>query len=83
MGDLETHHKFLEIPCGRKLLRVLIFAIFPVIRKNKFTPKKKQKKQLLQKFTPEYIWLRSTEKSYLSGISVRVCNRLTKKSNLI
>ena len=50
MGDLETHHKFLEIPCGRKLLRVLIFAIFPVIRKNKFTPKKKNNycKSLLQ-----------------------------------
>ena len=44
MGDLETHHKFLEIPCGRKLLRVLIFAIFPVIRKNKLTPKKKKQK---------------------------------------
>ena len=83
MGDLETHHKFLEIPCGRKLLRVLIFAIFPVFRKNNFLPKKiRKKKQLLQKFTPEYIWLRSTEKSYLSGMSVRVCNRLTKTSNL-
>ena len=44
MGDLETHHKFLEIPCGRKLLRVLIFAIFPVIRKNNFLPKKIRKK---------------------------------------
>lgn len=44
MGDLETHHKFLEIPCGRKLLRVLIFAIFSVIRKNNFLPKKIRKK---------------------------------------
>ena len=33
----------LEIPCGTKFLRVLIFtifAIFPAIRKNKFPQKK-------------------------------------------
>ena len=29
----------LEIPCGTKFLRVLIFAIFPAIRKNNFLPK--------------------------------------------
>ena len=26
----------LGIPCGSKFLRVLIFAVFPAIRKNKF-----------------------------------------------
>ena len=51
MGDLETHHKFLEIPCGTKLLRVLIFAIFPLIRKIS-----SRKMKLLQKFTPEQVF---------------------------
>ena len=26
----------LNVPCGRKFLRVLIFVVFPAIRKNKF-----------------------------------------------
>ena len=47
----------LEIPCGTKFLRVLIFtifAIFPAIRKNNFPPKKLTKTFFPQKFTPGY-----------------------------
>ena len=47
----------LEIACGTKFFRVLIFtifAIFPAIRKNNFPPKKLTKTFFLQKFTPEY-----------------------------
>ena len=46
-----------EIPCGTKLLRVLIFtifAIFPAIRKNNFPPKKLTKTFFPQKFTPGF-----------------------------
>ena len=46
-----------EIPCGTKLLRVLIFtifAIFPAIRKNNFPPQKLTKTFFPQKFTPGY-----------------------------
>ena len=47
----------LEIPCGTKFLRVLIFtifAIFPAIRKNNFPPQKLTKTFFPQKFTPGY-----------------------------
>ena len=80
MGDLETHHKFLEIPCGTKLLRVLIFAIFPLIRK--ISSRKKKLLQNLYSRSSIYNLKCSTEELCLSGVSVRVCNRLTKKSNL-
>ena len=42
------------LPCGTKFfgLRVLIFAIFPAIRKNKFPSIKITANIFLQKFTP-------------------------------
>ena len=44
-----------EMPCGTKFLRVLIFAIFPAIRKNKFPQIKISANIFPQKFSPEEI----------------------------
>ena len=46
----------LEMPCGTKFLRVLIFTIFPAIRKN--SPPPPTKKKLTKTFFPEKIYSR-------------------------
>ena len=43
----------LNLPCGTEFLRVLIFTIFPAIRKNKFPQIKIIASIFLHKFTPE------------------------------
>ena len=61
----------LEIPCGTKFLRVLIFtifAIFPAIRKNNSPPPPKKKKKINENIFPAKIYSRSSIKYILTNI---------------
>ena len=104
---VKSGRSIIRLPCGTKFLRVLMFAIFPAIRKIS-SGKKKKNKKLYNKdnntttnkkiiintanISPAKIYSRvnildlkfATQKYSINKevVSVRFCNRMTKKSNL-
>ena len=102
---VKSGRSIIRLPCGTKFLRVLMFAIFPAIRKISSGKKKKNKKikiiiLIIKKIiiiktaniSPAKIYSRvnildlkfATQKYSTNKevVSVRFCNRMTKKSNL-
>ena len=98
---VKSGRSIIRLPCGTKFLRVLMFAIFPAIRKNRFRQKNNNnnKKIIITiiiintvNIFPAKIYFRvnilelkfATQKYSTNKevVSVRFCNRMTKKSNL-
>ena len=105
--SVKSGRSIIRLPCGTKFLRVLMFAIFPAIRKISSGKKKKKKNYIIKiiiliilkkifintaNISPAKIYSRvnildlkfATQKYSINKevVSVRFCNRMTKKSNL-
>ena len=97
---VKSGRSIIRLPCGTKFLRVLMFAIFSAIRKNRFRQENNNNNKIIitiiiintVNIFPAKIYFRvnilelkfATQKYSTNKevVSVRFCNRMTKKSNL-
>ena len=97
---VKSGRSIIRLPSGTTFLRVLMFAIFPAIRKNRFRQKKNNNNKIIitiiiintVNIFPAKIYfivniyeLKFATQKYSTNkevVSVRFCNRMTKKSNL-